>query len=264
MTPPKYTGENPERYAVWDAHNGICSYCGKFHEFDKSEIDHIIPQRLNQLNQYEHGNELFNILKEISKIITLPNEFAIDTFYNVTLSCSCCNKKKGGKVRDIKEIVYFLREARDIYPQVINKYKKQVRHRSKHQISNILYSALKNGTITGDDIDDIKLIACDKFNYHVLVEMDAWKETSLITLGISGDVDDIYGFEIAFDLYKENNKIKAPNKDRNATLYLMSTMNQQMYKKQYLYTRIIDRSNGNLLLLPGKPPEIQLLLPPVI
>jgi hypothetical protein len=44
----------------------------------------------------------------------------------------------------------------------------------------------------------------------------------------------------------------------------MSTMKQQMYNQQYLYTGIIDRSNGNLLMLPGKPPEIQLLLPPAI
>jgi hypothetical protein len=194
----------------------------------------------------------------------LPKDFAIDTFYNVLLSCRNCNNQKGSILLDKAELIYRIKQAIYVYNEVIKKYNSINRNRSKNEIAVILSSLLKRGTITGDDIDDIKLIACDKFNHHVLVEMDAWKETSLITLGISGDVDNIYGFEKTFDWYKENNKIKAPNKDRNATLYLMSTMKQQMYNQQYLYTGIIDRSNGNLLLLPGKPPEIQLLLPPAI
>jgi 5-methylcytosine-specific restriction endonuclease McrA len=261
MTPPKYTGELIERYAIWDAHNGLCSYCGRWIEFNYCQIDHIIPRRLSQ---YKYRTELSDIFNQISTMFQLPKDFDIDTFHNVILSCCKCNNEKGSKLLDKISLVYRLNQAGYKYEKVVNKYNEINCGRSKLQAATSLYSSLKEGKITIDDIDDIKLIALDNFKHHVLVEMDVWKETSSTTLGISGDVDDIYGFEIAFDWYKENKKIKAPNKDRNATLYLMSTMNQKMYNKQYLYTGIIDRSNGNLLLLPGKPPEIQLLLPPGI
>ena len=260
MTPPKYIGQKNERYAIWFAHNGFCCYCAKHYEFRDCEIDHIIPQGLSR---YECRAELLDILNRISTKFQLPKDFAIDTFYNVLLSCRSCNNQKGSKVLDDTESICHFKQARDVYDKVVKKYDYINRERTKNEIAAIVSSSLKRGTITGDDIDDIKLIACDKFNHHVLVEMDAWEETSLITLGISGDVDDIDGFEKTFDWYKDN-KIKAPNKDKNATLYLMSTMKQQMYNQQYLYTGIIDRSNGNLLMLPGKPPEIQLLLPPAI
>lgn len=261
MTPPRYNGELAERYAVWSAHKGMCCYCGKFRSFNNSVIDHIIPQKFNQ---YKYRNRLNEIIDEISVIFQLQDEFAIDTFYNVVSSCYPCNLKKGGKELPLNEIVYFLRQARDKYHKVQYEYQYIIRDRSKNEIIHIIINNIKKNNINIQDVNDINLIVADKYTHYVLLEMDVWQETSVLTFGLSGNVENIDEFEMMFNWDKERKQSLSPKKDQKTTLYLMSLMNNKMYNKQYLYTGFIEKNNGNLLLLPGKPPEIQLLLPPAI
>jgi hypothetical protein len=96
----KYRFSIYQRYAVFKSFKGICHWCGELVDFLSFEVDHVLPESL------ENKQAKLNELRDYYDLIP---EFNINNYENWAPIHSSCNKLKGykiykaGFIRDILE-----------------------------------------------------------------------------------------------------------------------------------------------------------------
>jgi len=82
---PKYNFNEAERQAVFNVHGSRCYLCNDLLTMKTVEIDHIIPESLEQ-----QPEQLAKILKSLG----CPDDFKVNSFENWMPACRPCNGKK--------------------------------------------------------------------------------------------------------------------------------------------------------------------------
>ena len=89
-----------ERLAIWEAYGRVCLYCEEPIYWRDLEIDHILPEDLQ-----DKPDEL----KEWKQRLNLGADYPLNDFPNWAASHHGCNKKKGNRVSP--RLLFFIETA---------------------------------------------------------------------------------------------------------------------------------------------------------
>ncbi|MCR8842258.1 HNH endonuclease [Paenibacillus sp. SC116] len=103
------------RYALWQAYTKKCAICGDHIEYPELQIDHIIAEDLEKKH-----SELTSVLKKYE----LPNDFKINSLYNLRPACGYCNREKSYYEAPEEITAKLLRKARNKISDVNREIKK--------------------------------------------------------------------------------------------------------------------------------------------
>ena len=142
-----YRFSTAEKFGVWDAHGGVCFWCGEPLEFRHSTVDHILPEVLEK-----NKRELASVIESFG----LPPEFQINDFSNWVPAHSNCNSKKNKTVFAkspvfIASLEYASRRA----PRARAIFGKVAKNRKKGKVLAMLEDAATEGLVTQEDIKEL-------------------------------------------------------------------------------------------------------------
>ncbi|MCT7994089.1 HNH endonuclease [Laspinema olomoucense] len=130
---------NPwQRQAIFEQWGGKCAYCDKMLHWDEFEIDHIIPKSKK------------NELDEIKQKYDLPSEFDLNSYDNLTVSCTRCNKKKSDKILPI--FISTVADAQSKSPKIEKKVIKLADKHIKTFHKMQFEAAVEQGIVSKDDV----------------------------------------------------------------------------------------------------------------
>jgi hypothetical protein len=138
-----------ERFGVWEAHDGMCFWCGEPLEFRHVTVDHVLPESL--------GNDPKK-LTAILKSFALGADFKINDFPNWVPAHQSCNSKKNATVFSpspvmVASLEYVSRRA----PQAQSICEKVEKNRTKGKILALLEDAATEGLVTKPEIESLFL-----------------------------------------------------------------------------------------------------------
>ncbi len=138
-----------EKFGVWDAHGGMCFWCGEPLAYRHATVDHVLPESLeNNPTQ----------LAAIKNSFGLPEDFGINDFENWVPAHATCNSRKNDTVFAISpamiaSLEYVSRrasQARTISNRV-------AKNRKKGKILALLEDAATEGLVTKEDVQNLFL-----------------------------------------------------------------------------------------------------------
>lgn len=133
----------PLRNAIWKVYNKKCFYCGQMIDMHQLEVDHIIPDKVEELVDNIENIELLTYIDEISK-----EGFIKDCIINYLPSCGHCNKQKNNKHFTIGNLRYFHEQTRRKANKVIAEIEKR-----KYRKPNNLECKIKDELIEKEKFD---------------------------------------------------------------------------------------------------------------
>ncbi|MCY0978897.1 HNH endonuclease signature motif containing protein [Chryseobacterium wangxinyae] len=212
----KTTFDNITRSSIWTAHNYLCFYCSQTLDWGDLQIDHIIPESL------QNKQKEFDLIKND---LRLDKNFDLNEIYNLVPSHSKCNSRKSDDIFIKKTILYYLSLASKAEPKVRTEIEKLKTRKNKGLIISKLQSALSARIINTEELKRILYEA----------EQKSWnlKEIKL-PLGIEfiDDIYDIFYFDTNFDAILDK-KLMINSEDEylelandNNDLFKVSTLNE--------------------------------------
>jgi len=171
------------RAAIWHAHKHRCIYCAELIAFADLDLDHILPDRLN-----DQPEELAKLLDEYG----LKNDFDLDSPLNLVPSHRHCNLQKKGQVLPKNRTLHFLSIAEDRYDTVCKielELKGQVR---KDKFTIILQVALDEGRISPKELRTLVSAYAESQNMFEVLATFPFVDAELKGFLSSTDVDSLY------------------------------------------------------------------------
>ncbi len=95
----KYVFSVSERYAIWVVHAEKCYICKKLVEFDRMQVDHVIPEAL-----LDKPLQLKLVLSELGR----PKDFRVNSFDNWLPSCQSCNAFKNNTIFESSPLIQLI------------------------------------------------------------------------------------------------------------------------------------------------------------
>lgn len=136
-----------ERFGVWEAHDGLCFWCGHPLEFRHTTVDHVLPEMLE--------NDLPK-LAEIRTSFGLPDAFSINDFGNWVPAHQSCNSRKSKTVFAASPVMIAALEYASRRSKRAKKVAQRiVSDRKKGKILASLADASSEGLISREDIESL-------------------------------------------------------------------------------------------------------------
>ncbi|MBC8031861.1 MAG: hypothetical protein H7Z16_17395 [Pyrinomonadaceae bacterium] len=150
-------GKYERRYALWKHHRGRCFWCDEPVGFQEFEIDHFIPERLE-----DNPSELSKVRADFG----LSASFVINDYCNWLPSHRRCNQKKGGRIpkltlHAIETLDKLARDAetiRSIEREIEQKFRDDKRFA---QAMVGIKAGLNTNKFTKDQKDEMKALFAD-------------------------------------------------------------------------------------------------------
>lgn len=144
-----YRFSSAEKFGVWEAHGGMCFWCGEPLTYRHATIDHVLPESLEDSSAR---------LAVIKNGFGLTEDFKINSFENWVPAHAACNSKKNDTVFAaspfmIASLEYVSRrasKARSISDRV-------AKNRKKGKILALLEDAATEGLVTKEEVQDLFL-----------------------------------------------------------------------------------------------------------
>ncbi|MBZ5493177.1 MAG: HNH endonuclease [Acidobacteriia bacterium] len=143
----KYQVPVQTRVAIWRAHGKKCLYCGELINFGELEVDHVIPENLN-----DNRTELARIQAELE----LPSEFTLNSIPNLVPAHRRCNLAKTGQMFNPATARFYLEIASRKEVAVLRQLESLKLQDRKERILVILRNALDTGSISLADLSDMQ------------------------------------------------------------------------------------------------------------
>ena len=135
--------KNAFREALWETHGKKCFYCGRELLLRDMQIDHVVPEYINN-----NAAERVDLLKKIG----LDDAFSITGLENLVPSCSRCNGDKGGALLHVGSVAIQLAKVRDRIPQLKEALKQQRAERDLEDILREIARAVEKGRYSPNDL----------------------------------------------------------------------------------------------------------------
>jgi hypothetical protein len=148
------------RLAIWMAHTKRCAYCGDPIQLRDLEIDHILPESLE------------NDPEKLERLITeygLSTQFGINSALNFLPSHCLCNSRKTNRIFNQSNTRYFLEIAKgklDVVERLISALELQV---TKERILGAVKAGIESGKL---EMDDITHVAYDVKGFPLSTRID--------------------------------------------------------------------------------------------
>jgi hypothetical protein len=143
--PAKYRFSAAERFAVWEAHDGQCFWCGEPLVLAEVTVDHVIPE-LYAAKPDE--------LARIRSHYALGDAFALNDFSNWVPAHQRCNRSKGTTLfRASPAMVAILERVGRRAARARTTRDKVEADRDKGRILGRLITAVEGGVITRADVE---------------------------------------------------------------------------------------------------------------
>lgn len=139
----KYKFSMIQRTAIWKAYKNRCFYSEEYLPFSDMEIDHIIPEWLEDIP------EEFDKLK---KRLDLSEEFQINSYYNWVPVKHRLNRRKGALKFSDSNFRYYLELVRSKVNTVISEIKKLENQANNEKILTSLAAQIDSNHITKAEI----------------------------------------------------------------------------------------------------------------
>ena len=144
----KYKFNSHERYAIFTVHNEKCYLCTKPLDLQSMQVDHIIPESLQ-----EDKEKLESILKSFG----LTSDFELNSLKNWLPSCPSCNRTKSATAFNSTPIIQIqIQKALDKEEQVKKLIDKTCTRREITIALDKIQRAHKEGTLTESDKEALK------------------------------------------------------------------------------------------------------------
>jgi len=127
-----------KRFALFEAHNRKCAYCGVPLRFGDMCVDHVVPQKLSA----SPGR-----LEKLKTDLELGVDFVIDDYCNWLPTCPKCNLGKGGDLREPSELRFFLARAKEKSGKAMQEEERHVKGIKSDDLLAQLAAALGQGDI---------------------------------------------------------------------------------------------------------------------
>lgn len=144
MSLTKFT--NVERTAIWNVYNHICFFCNKALHWDNLNIDHIIPETLEN-----DSNKKTALFEEYN----LSSDFDINGYHNLVPAHNYCNLRKSGDLFSKGTTLYYLELAAKKVPQVVAEIKRIKESSKKGIYKSRLVTGIEQGIIPKDELLDL-------------------------------------------------------------------------------------------------------------
>lgn len=143
----EYRFSPAEKFGVWDAHDGMCFWCGEPLEYRHATVDHVLPESLEK-----DPRKLASTLKTFA----LPEQFQINDFPNWVPAHQSCNSKKNATIFTaspamVAHLEYISRRA----SQARTICQKVAKNRKKGKVLALLEDATTEGLVTKEDIETL-------------------------------------------------------------------------------------------------------------
>lgn len=152
----KYKLSLIQRTAIWNAHNKKCFYSGEYLKFSDMEIDHIIPEWLEDLH------DEFIALK---RRLGLNEDFQINSFYNWVPVKHSLNRRKGELEFTDSNLRFYLNLASLKVTIIQNEVTKLERQAINERLLTSLAAQIESAYITKAEVinflDDINATSKD-------------------------------------------------------------------------------------------------------
>ena len=139
----KYKFSMIQRTAIWKAFNKRCFYSEEYLSFSDMEIDHIIPEWLEDIPE-----EFY----ELKRRLELPEEFQINSYYNWVPVKHRLNRRKGELVFSDSNFRYYLELVRSRVNTIIDEVKKLQNLANNEKILISLATQIESNYITKAEI----------------------------------------------------------------------------------------------------------------
>jgi hypothetical protein len=134
-----------ERYAVFEAYEKVCIYCGEIVSWKDFEVDHIINESLLQ-----EPDKLAALLKDYD----LGDGFSINSFQNWACSHHRCNRVKADTTFNKSRALHCLLIAEKKAKQALRVYKATETTSKVNKVLAPLRALIENGKISRQEIVD--------------------------------------------------------------------------------------------------------------
>jgi hypothetical protein len=144
----KFRVPDQTRIAIWRAHAKKCPYCGDLINLGELDIDHIVPENLN-----EDSVEFARVKVEFG----LAPEFTLNSILNLVPAHRRCNLAKSGELFNPASARFYLDVASRKEAAVLRQIDSLKLQDRKERILSILRSALDTGSISLTDLADVQV-----------------------------------------------------------------------------------------------------------
>lgn len=145
----KTTFDNLTRSSIWTAYKNLCFYCSQSLDWGDLQIDHIIPESLEN-NPTE--------LERIKNDLGLDDNFDLNAIYNLVPSHSKCNLRKSNDLFPKSTTLFYLSLSLKAEVKVKAEIEKLKKKKNKGLIISKLQSALSANII---NTEELKIILKD-------------------------------------------------------------------------------------------------------
>ncbi len=135
-----------QRVSIWEGYRRKCQYCNRQISYSELHIDHIIPESFNR-----GGCESTGFLKNLN----LPQDFDINSYFNLFPAHSACNAKKANLLFSKEVLLFYLEIAKSRYWQVLEWEEKLKKKRFSEKLLIDISLALSTGKITHSQVSKI-------------------------------------------------------------------------------------------------------------
>ena len=143
----KFIMPTQTRIAIWRAHAKKCFYCGDLISLGELDIDHIIPESLNDASVE---------LERVKADFGLPSEFTLNSILNLVPAHRRCNLAKSGRLFNPASARFFLDIASRKEATILRQIDSLKLQDRKERILVVLQNALETGSISMADISDVR------------------------------------------------------------------------------------------------------------
>jgi hypothetical protein len=138
--------DNLIRSSIWSAYKNLCFYCNQSLDWGDLQIDHIIPESLeNNPDEFE----------KIKNDLGLDKNFNLNAFYNLVPTHSKCNLRKSNDLFTKNASLFYLSIALKTEAKVKIEIEKLKRNKNKGLIISKLQCALSANIINTEELKDI-------------------------------------------------------------------------------------------------------------
>lgn len=212
----KTTFDNLTRSSIWTTYNCLCFYCSQSLDWGDLQIDHIIPESL-QNNQEDFDN--------IKDDLKLDKKFNLNDIYNLVPCHSKCNSRKSDNLFTKSTTLFYLSLALKAEPKVKAEIERLKKKKNKGLIISKLQSALSANIINPEELKGI-LYEAEKKNWDL-------KQIKLpIGIEFIDEIYDIFYFDTNFAslfdkklmIYNDDEYLELVNDDNDRVN--VSTLNE--------------------------------------
>jgi 5-methylcytosine-specific restriction endonuclease McrA len=141
------------RIGIWQAYSRKCAYCGDPIVLGELDIDHIVPEKLNE-NKEE--------LERAKADLGLPPGFEVNSLGNLVPAHRRCNLAKAGRVFHPSRARYFLEIAAGKETAVRRCIEAIALQDRKDRLLSGLRASLESGAVTVGDLSGL-VSGCESF-----------------------------------------------------------------------------------------------------